>query len=69
VERRVGAGTLHGLEVKLLEPVKRSGAHATFNVGGVKGKLKIDPYLVENWLVGLYLLEDASMVEGARPEL
>jgi hypothetical protein len=24
---------------------------------------------VENWLVGLYLLEDAAMVEGARPEL
>ena len=57
------------IEVKLLEPAKRSGAHATFNFGGVKGKLKIDPYLVENWLVGLYLLEDASMVEGARPEL
>ena len=57
------------IEVKLLEPAKRSGAHATFNFGGVKGKLKIDPYLVENWLVGLYLLEDAAMVEGARPEL
>jgi hypothetical protein len=57
------------IEVKLLEAAKRSGAHATFNFGGVKGKLKIDPYLVENWLVGLYLLEDASMVQGARPEL
>jgi hypothetical protein len=57
------------IEVKLLEPAKRSGAHANFNFGGVKGKLKIDPYLVENWLVGLYLLEDAAMVEGARPEL
>ena len=57
------------IEVKLLEPAKRSGAHATFNFGGVKGRLRVDPYLIENWLVGLYVLEDAAMVEGARPEL
>jgi hypothetical protein len=57
------------IEVKLLEPAKRSGAHATFNFGGVKGRLRVDPYLIENWLVGLYVLEDAEMVAGARPEL
>ena len=57
------------VEVKLHEPAKRSGAHATFNFGGIKGRLRVDPYLIENWLVGLYVLEDAAMVEGARPEL
>jgi hypothetical protein len=57
------------IEVKLLEPTKRSGAHAMFNFGGVKGRLRVDPYLIENWLVGLYVLEDAEMVAGARPEL
>ena len=31
------------------------------------GKLKIDPYLVGNWLIGLYLLTDASVdVSGTR---
>jgi hypothetical protein len=29
----------------------------------------VDPYLVENWLVGLYILENAKMIEGAKPEL
>lgn len=57
------------IEVKLLEPAKRGGRHATFNFGGVRGTLRVDPYLVENWLVGLYILEGARMVEGAKPEL
>jgi hypothetical protein len=57
------------IEVKLLEPARRSSGHATFSFGGVRGRLRVDPYLVENWLVGLYVLEDASMIEGARPEL
>ena len=57
------------IEVKLVEPAKRGGKHATFNFGGVRGTLRVDPYLVENWLVGLYILDGARMVEGARPEL
>ena len=57
------------IEVKLLEPARRSTGHATFSLGGVRGRLRADPYLVENWLVGLYVLEDASMIEGAGPEL
>ena len=57
------------IEVKLVEPAKRGGKHATFNYGGVRGTLKVDPYLVENWLVGLYILENAKMIEGAKPEL
>jgi hypothetical protein len=55
--------------VKLTEPAKRGGKHASFNFGGVRGTLKVDPYLVENWLVGLYVMENAQMVEGAKPEL
>ena len=57
------------IEVKLVEPAKRGGKHASFNFGGVRGTLKVDPYLVENWLVGLYVMENAQMVEGAKPEL
>ena len=57
------------IEVKLVEPAKRGGRHATFNFGGVRGTLRVDPYLVENWLVGLYILDGARMVEGAKPEL
>lgn len=57
------------VEVKLTEPAKRGGKHASFNFGGVRGTLKVDPYLVENWLVGLYVMENAQMVEGAKPEL
>ena len=57
------------IEVKLLEPAKRGGRHASFNFGGVRGTFRVDPYLVENWLVGLYILDGARMVEGAKPEL
>jgi hypothetical protein len=57
------------IEVKLLEPAKRGGRHAAFNFGGVRGTFRVDPYLVENWLVGLYILDGARMVEGAKPEL
>jgi hypothetical protein len=57
------------VEVKLTEPAKRGGKHASFNFGGVRGTLKVDPYLVENWLVGLYVMDNAQMVEGAKPEL
>ena len=57
------------VEVKLLEPAKRGGRHAAFNFGGVRGTFRVDPYLVENWLVGLYILDGARMVEGAKPEL
>jgi hypothetical protein len=53
------------VEVKLLEPAKRGGRHAAFNFGGVRGTFRVDPYLVENWLVGLYILDGARMVEGA----
>jgi len=50
------------LEVKLVEPVKPSRRHA-FNFGTVLGRLRVDPMLVENWLVGLYRLEEATLTQ------
>jgi len=51
------------MEVKLLEPVKPDRRHA-FNFGTVTGRLRVDPMLVENWLVGLYRLEEASLSQS-----
>jgi len=30
----------------------------------VTGRLKVDPLLVENWLVGLYQLEEATLTQS-----
>jgi hypothetical protein len=51
------------IEVKLLEPVKPNRRHA-FQYGSVTGRFKVDPLLVENWLVGLYQLEEAELVQN-----
>ncbi len=48
------------IEVKLANPVVRTRMHA-IDYGTVTGKLSVSPYLVENWLVGLYLMDDATM--------
>ncbi|MFZ9882445.1 MAG: hypothetical protein ACO3QC_13715, partial [Phycisphaerales bacterium] len=48
------------VEVKLAEELKGWRKH-TINFGAVEGTFKVDPYLVENWLVGLYLLEGARI--------
>lgn len=47
------------IEVKLAEPVKATGGHKSFSYGSVTGTFKVEPFLMDNWLVGLYLLEDA----------
>lgn len=47
------------IEVKLVEPVKATGGHKSFSYGSVTGTFKVEPFLMDNWLVGLYLLEDA----------
>ncbi|RNC81306.1 MAG: hypothetical protein ED559_05805 [Phycisphaera sp.] len=53
------------IEVTLSEPATRAQKFAV--EGRIVGKLKIDPYLVGNWLIGLYLLGDASVdVSGSR---
>jgi len=32
--------------------------------GSLEGKFKVEPYIVSDWLLGLYLLEDAELVRG-----
>ena len=51
------------VEVRLSEPHEVKRGH-TFSYGTVQGLLKVDPYLVNNWLVGLYLMEEASLKLG-----
>lgn len=51
------------IEAKLIEPMKPSKRHA-FNFGTVTGRLKVDPLLVENWLVGLYQIEEATLTQS-----
>ena len=48
------------VEVKLRTPVVRTTMHA-IDYGLVTGKLIVEPYLVDQWLVGLYLMEDAAL--------
>jgi len=48
------------VEVKLRTPVVRTTMHA-IDYGVVTGKLIVEPYLVDQWLVGLYLMEDAAL--------
>jgi hypothetical protein len=47
------------IEVRLASAVSKDNRLATF--GSVTGKLSIKPYLVGDWLVGLYLMDDASL--------
>ena len=48
------------IEVRLQEAVKTGPKHS-FSYGTVTGRLKVDPYLIENWLVGLYILEESDL--------
>ena len=48
------------VEVKLNERVAPGRRHA-LRYGTVTGKLVVEPYLIENWLVGLYLMDDATV--------
>ena len=50
------------IEVHLIEPVIRKSDHS-FNYGTLTGRMKVDPYLIENWLVGLYILEESTLVK------
>ena len=51
------------VEVKLAASVKGWKRH-TINFGSIEGTFKVEPYLVENWLVGLYMIEDAKLDTG-----
>ncbi|MAJ47504.1 MAG: hypothetical protein CBC35_09595 [Planctomycetes bacterium TMED75] len=48
------------IEVRLQEAVKTGPKHS-FNYGTITGRMKVDPYLIENWLVGLYILEESDL--------
>jgi hypothetical protein len=51
------------LEVQLATPMA-GGRQQFFNYGTVEGKFSVDPYLINDWLIGLYVLEDASLNVG-----
>lgn len=48
------------VEVRLASEIKSWKRH-TINFGTIEGTFKVEPYLVENWLVGLYLFENATL--------
>jgi hypothetical protein len=48
------------IEVKLATEIKGWKKH-TFNFGAIEGTFTVEPYLIENWLVGLYMMKDASL--------
>lgn len=47
------------VEVRLGQPLDTSNTF--INHGVIEGTLKVDPYIVRNYLLGLYLLEDAKL--------
>lgn len=48
------------VEVRLAQPVLDDGKYAIS--GSIEGLFKVEPYLVGEWLVGLYLMEDARFM-------
>ena len=48
------------VEVRLAQPVVDDGKFAT--AGSLEGQFKVEPYLVGEWLVGLYLMENARFM-------
>ncbi|MBQ72954.1 MAG: hypothetical protein CMJ67_08635 [Planctomycetaceae bacterium] len=48
------------IEVSLEKAIPPGQRHS-INFGTLTGKLLVSPYLVENWLVGLYLMDDATV--------
>lgn len=48
------------IEVKLNQSVNPGRRH-TVKYGTVTGELFVEPYLIENWLVGLYLMNNATV--------
>lgn len=51
------------IEVKLAK--MQSMGNAPTGFGMVEGTFKVDPYVVSGWLLGLYLIEDASFESAA----
>ena len=51
------------IEVGLTDPLEMD-LRKWFNYGTITGKMDVDPYLVNGWLMGLYLIDD-GIFEGA----
>ncbi|MDX9910815.1 MAG: DUF3299 domain-containing protein [Phycisphaerales bacterium] len=47
------------IEITLSKPVDL--ANTTVNYASISGVLQVDPYLVNGWLLGLYLMENATL--------
>ncbi|MBM4113134.1 MAG: DUF3299 domain-containing protein [Phycisphaerae bacterium] len=47
------------IEVTLSEPIRNTRQHASFTFGSITGRFKVEPFLADNWLAGLYLLDEA----------
>jgi phage tail protein X len=48
------------IEATLVEAMPAGQRHA-INFGTITGRLSVSPYLVENWLVGLYLMDETEV--------
>jgi hypothetical protein len=48
------------IEVRLVEPVAPTKRH-TMTYGTVTGRLSVEPYLMESWLVGIYIMDEATL--------
>lgn len=51
------------LEVHLAQPIRGRDRFATY--GTVSGRLRVEPQLVGNWLVGLYVMDGAKLTPGS----
>jgi len=49
------------IEVKLATPAE--GEIRLLVMGTITGKLKVDPYLVKDWLVSLYIMDEATVTK------
>jgi len=49
------------VEVTLVAPYKGEAGINIFNYGTVHGRLEVDPYVTNGWLIGLYLMESATL--------
>lgn len=52
------------LETRLREPVRLKGKHL-IRYGTVTGRIRVEPFVVGDWLMGLYRLEDATLEVGS----
>lgn len=49
------------IEVTLVAPFRGEGGVNIFNYGSVRGLFDVDPYVANGWLIGLYLMNDATI--------